>query len=129
MVIDNNHCKFVYNNINLEKEKKTFCDYCNKSFAKIKSHKCKRSKCVNCLKFTKMLTNENKEIICKSKVIKNDNYTCDHCKKTIDRVLREVDGVEDIKIDLAQKQVEIVGAAIETDILSAIEGQGYTVEK
>ena len=83
LVIDNNHCKFVYNNINLEKEKKTFCDYCNKSFAKIKSHKCKRSKCVNCLKFTKMLTNENKEIICKSKVIKNDNYTCDHCKKTM----------------------------------------------
>lgn len=83
LVIDNDHCKFVFNNINLEKEKTTFCDYCNKSFAKIKSHKCKRNKCEHCFKFTKMLTNGNNEIICQNKVIKNDNYTCDHCNKTM----------------------------------------------
>ena len=83
LVIDNNHCKFVFNNINLEKEKTTFCDYCNKSFAKIKSHKCKRDKCEHCYNFTKRLNNENKEIICQSKVIKNVNYRCGHCNKTM----------------------------------------------
>ena len=83
LVIDNNHCKFVFNNINLEEEKKTFCDYCNKSFSKIKSHKCKRDKCEHCFKFTKMLTNEKKEIICQNKVINNVNYTCTWCYKTM----------------------------------------------
>ena len=82
-MLDNNHCKFIFNNINIESKNKTFCDYCRKSFSKIKNHTCKRNKCENCFKYTSMLKDEHTEITCKTKTLQNVNYTCKTCNKTM----------------------------------------------
>lgn len=83
LLLDNNHCKFIFNNINIESKHKTFCDYCRKSFSKIQNHTCKRNKCENCFIYTSMLKDDQNEITCKTKTLQNLNYTCKTCNKTI----------------------------------------------
>ena len=83
IIIENSHCKFIFNNNNLEKKKKTFCDYCQKSFYKIKQHKCKRKKCLNCFLYKNRLLTDSFETVCDIDRIKNIDYRCNNCFKTI----------------------------------------------
>lgn len=55
------------------------------------------------------------------------NMTCEHCKSKIDRTLRSLEGVEEVKIDLDVKLVEVIGNSSTEKIISAIEKAGYTV--
>ena len=83
ILIEEDHCKFVFNNINLEQKNKTFCDYCLKSFFKINLHKCKREKCINCFFYKNSFQNEFNFKICHNNKINNTNYTCKYCFKTM----------------------------------------------
>ena len=86
LLIDNDHCKFIFNNINLEEKYKTFCEFCKKSFSKIKEHKCKRKTCPNCLCYTKLLIDEVDTIICKNEINTSINYSCEFCNKIIKNI-------------------------------------------
>ena len=83
ILIERNHCKFIFNNMNLEKKNKSFCDYCQKSFYNIKKHKCIRKKCLNCFLYKKKLLYNSFETVCDIDRIKNSNSKCNNCYKII----------------------------------------------
>lgn len=55
------------------------------------------------------------------------NMDCEHCKNTIDTTLRNIEGVENVKIDLSIKMVEVIGDPQKEKVLSAIQQAGYRV--
>ena len=60
----NNHIVFICDNINLERKKSVFCDFCQKSYTNIRIHKCKRKKCKNCNLYLKKLEEPIFENVC-----------------------------------------------------------------
>lgn len=52
--------------------------------------------------------------------------SCDHCKATIEGAVAEVAGVESVTVDVAVKQVTVVGGAPEA-IVAAITDVGFDV--
>jgi len=55
--------------------------------------------------------------------------TCSHCASTIERALRELDGVESAKVDLSAGRATVNGEALDSAKLrAAIEGLGYVVK-
>lgn len=55
------------------------------------------------------------------------NMTCEHCKNTIDSTLRNIEGVENVKIDLSMKLVEVSGNPQKEMVVSAIQQAGYRI--
>lgn len=55
------------------------------------------------------------------------NMDCEHCKNTIDSTLRNIEGVENVKIDLSLKIVEISGNPLKEKVVSAIQQAGYRI--
>lgn len=66
----------------------------------------------------------------RTEIITVNGMTCDHCKMTVTRAVKEVEGVSDVRVDLERKEVEVVfdpGKADLGDIREAITGVGYEV--
>ena len=61
--------------------------------------------------------------------IKVPDMTCDHCKMTIEKSLRELSQVTEVQVDLLEKTVEISGDTEVNQIISAIRSAGYTAEE
>jgi copper ion binding protein len=64
----------------------------------------------------------------KSIVFSIEGMTCDHCVRAVTRALRDIDGVSDVTVALAEKHARIVydDAKVSTaTIRSAVEGEGY----
>jgi len=57
------------------------------------------------------------------------DMSCEHCKKTITSALKKIAGVKDVIINLNTKRVEVIGDVQKNEIISAIEGVGYTVKE
>jgi len=55
------------------------------------------------------------------------NMNCEHCKMTIDAALRRLEGVEDVKIDLNGRQVQVLGTLSPETAVAAIEKAGYSI--
>ena len=65
------------------------------------------------------------------KTIKIEGMSCNHCKMTVEKVLKEINGVKDVKVDLSKKQ-----AIIKTDrsidekkIKEIIKEEGFEVKE
>ena len=86
LLVDNNHCLFIFDKNNLEKKRFTFCDFCRKSYSttNISMHKCKREKCMNCYLYTNILDKSISEIICNSKYLRDTHFECQYCNKIIE---------------------------------------------
>ena len=66
-----------------------------------------------------------------SKVLNVEGMSCDHCVKSISSALSAINGVNDVKVDLAQKTVSVVFEPSKTGldkIKDAIADQGYEVK-
>ncbi len=66
-----------------------------------------------------------------SKVLNVEGMSCDHCVKSISSALSAINGVNDVKVDLAQKTVSVVFESSKTGldkIKDAIADQGYEVK-
>jgi len=61
--------------------------------------------------------------------IKVPDMTCDHCKMTIEKVLRDVSGVSEVQVTLQEHRVRISGNAEINRIINAIQSAGYTAEE
>ena len=83
LLINDNHCEFIFNSVNLERKNTTFCDFCKRSFFKINIHKCVREKCINCFLYKNRLIDEYYLKICKNDIIQNTFYKCIYCCKII----------------------------------------------
>ncbi len=53
---------------------------------------------------------------------------CKHCKMTVENALKDVQGVDEVKIDLDSRMVGINGEASRASVTRAIENAGYAVK-
>jgi copper chaperone CopZ len=53
--------------------------------------------------------------------------TCDHCRTAIESEVGEVAGVETVTVDIAAKEVTVVGDADDAAVRAAIAEAGYEV--
>ncbi len=58
--------------------------------------------------------------------IKVPDMTCDHCKMTIEKSLRELSEVQEVQVDLPKKIVKISGNTEVNQVINAIRSVGYT---
>lgn len=54
--------------------------------------------------------------------------TCGHCGAAIEREVGALDGVTSVAVDVASKQVAVVGSASDTAIRAAIVEAGYEAD-
>ncbi len=57
------------------------------------------------------------------------DMTCDHCKARIQSALLALEGVQEVRVDLKSKQVEVSGEVPRDRVIQAIQQVGYTVEE
>ena len=62
-------------------------------------------------------------------VIRVPDMTCDHCRMTIEKALRGVEGVSEVQITLPEHRVEVSGKSEVHRIIQAIQSAGYTPEE
>ncbi|WP_092935152.1 heavy-metal-associated domain-containing protein [Rhizobium sp. 9140] len=54
------------------------------------------------------------------------DMTCAHCKSTVEKAIRSVDGKAGVGIDLTAKTADVETAARAEEIAGAIKAAGYT---
>ncbi|CCG46804.1 copper chaperone CopZ [Halobacillus halophilus DSM 2266] len=61
--------------------------------------------------------------------IKVEGMTCEHCEKAVTGALKELDGVEEVQVDLATGNVEVsTSKEVSREAMAdTIEDQGYDV--
>jgi len=63
-----------------------------------------------------------------TKVFTVDGMTCNHCAANVERAIREVQGVTDVKVDLTGKRAAVSGDDFDSEkIKDAVESAGYKV--
>ncbi|PEK42120.1 copper resistance protein CopZ [Bacillus toyonensis] len=63
--------------------------------------------------------------------LKVEGMSCGHCVNSIESSVKELNGVEQVKVQLAEGTVEVTidsSAITLKDIVAAIEDQGYDVQ-
>lgn len=57
------------------------------------------------------------------------DISCDHCKNSIEGAVSALDGVATVEVSVADKTVDVAfaGEVTDSDIVAAIEDQGYEV--
>jgi len=65
------------------------------------------------------------------KVLKVEGMSCEHCKATVEKALKSVDGVENAVVDLKHKSADVtLSKEVKNDVLSkAVTDAGYEVTK
>lgn len=51
--------------------------------------------------------------------------TCDNCVQHVTKAVRDVEGVEDVKVELDAKRATVRGEADPAKVVAAIEEEGY----
>ena len=63
-----------------------------------------------------------------TKVFTVEGMTCNHCAANVERAIKEVQGVTDVKVDLTGKRAAVSGDDIDSEkVKDAVEGAGYKV--
>ena len=58
------------------------------------------------------------------------DMSCDHCVATVSNAVGQVEGVTEVKVDLADKRVHVDGQELElAPIVEAIREAGYEAEQ
>ncbi|PEN33483.1 copper chaperone CopZ [Bacillus toyonensis] len=63
--------------------------------------------------------------------LKVEGMSCEHCVNSIESSVKELNGVEQVKVQLAEGTVEVTidsSAITLKDIVAVIEDQGYDVQ-
>mgnify|MGYP001141554817 CR=1 FL=1 len=60
--------------------------------------------------------------------IKINGMTCDHCVMAVTRALNEIEGIEDVKVDLEKGEAFFEGKPIDMDLVrEKVKRAGYEV--
>lgn len=54
-----------------------------------------------------------------------EGMTCAHCKRAVEESLAKVQGVEYVEVDLPSGRATVGGTAAASDLLVAVEEEGY----
>lgn len=63
--------------------------------------------------------------------LKIEGMTCDHCKSAVDGALRNLEGVQDVQVDVAKGTADVTynhSAVTIGSMKEAVEEQGYDVK-
>lgn len=60
-------------------------------------------------------------------VLRVEGMTCMHCKMSVEKALKSVDGVESADVDLMKKEAVVKGSAPRDTLVKAVEDAGYSV--
>ncbi|MCQ4332234.1 heavy-metal-associated domain-containing protein [Natronomonas sp. F2-12] len=60
-----------------------------------------------------------------SRTITVEGMSCEHCERTVEEALEDVDGVARARADRAAGEVKIEGAADPDRLVAAVEDTGY----
>jgi copper chaperone len=63
-----------------------------------------------------------------STTIAVEGMTCGHCEQTVEKALREVNGVTDAAADREAEQASVDGDADPTVLVQAVKDAGYTAD-
>ena len=69
---------------------------------------------------------ETKEM---GKMFKVPDMTCQHCVRTLENILKKLDGVEEVNVNLQRKEITVKGNVPDREVISAIKQAGYSGEK
>lgn len=59
-----------------------------------------------------------------------EGMSCGHCEMAVKNALKEVDGVQDVNVDLSTGKVEVEGDNLLDNLLmEAVEEAGYSVKE
>ncbi|WP_261664944.1 heavy-metal-associated domain-containing protein [Deinococcus sp. Marseille-Q6407] len=58
--------------------------------------------------------------------LKIDGMSCGHCVTAVDKALRGVDGVQDVKVSLEEGRASVRGQADRAAMVAAVAEEGYT---
>jgi copper chaperone len=62
------------------------------------------------------------------KIISIEGMSCEHCVKAVTNALKEVEGVEEVKVSLEEKNAVVKGNNLDDEKLKgAVEEAGYDV--
>lgn len=69
----------------------------------------------------------NKEDTMETIRVKIDGMTCNHCKMTVEKHLKALDGIDNVQVDLTTGTAEITGGSIDLHaVADAVNDLGYT---
>lgn len=57
--------------------------------------------------------------------VRIEGMSCGHCSARVEKALRSLEGVEDVKVSLDEKMAEIKGDVSLEDVKNVIEETGY----
>ncbi|AEB12742.1 CopZ family metallochaperone [Marinithermus hydrothermalis] len=57
--------------------------------------------------------------------LKITGMTCAHCARTVERALKNVPGVEKVRVNYLKKEAEVHGEATPEALAAAVEAAGY----
>ncbi len=60
-------------------------------------------------------------------VLRIEGMTCMHCKMSVEKALKNVEGVESASVDLLRKEAIITGSVARNILIKAVEDAGYSV--
>lgn len=60
-------------------------------------------------------------------VLRVEGMTCIHCKMSVEKALKNVQGVENASVDLVRKEAVITGSVARDLLTKAVEDVGYSV--
>lgn len=81
----------------------------------------------NALRLRRFKAEGQKEEIIMEKVVKINGMSCGHCQSRVEKVLSDLPGVEEVKVNLDEKKAVVKGTADNEAIRKAIEEAGYEV--
>lgn len=63
------------------------------------------------------------------KILKIQGMTCEHCKAKVEKALKEIEGVEEVKVSLFRKQAKIKGENLKDEkLVKTVEEAGYKAQ-
>jgi len=71
---------------------------------------------------------KKEKIITEGLVFRVPEINCEHCKVTLEKALKQIDGVKEVNVNIKRKEVIVVGELKKEKIISAINKAGYNVQ-
>ena len=59
------------------------------------------------------------------RVFQVTGMTCDHCQRAVDSAIRQLHGVQNVRVNLNTGEAKVVGNASDQEVSAAVEEAGY----
>lgn len=60
--------------------------------------------------------------------LKVEGMSCNHCKASVEKALKNVAGVENAEVNLQEGKAKVYGSASVDQLVAAVQEEGYTAQ-